>query len=141
MIAKFRVYNYDMALEPFSLAVSPYRQGKRISMEVIQTLVSYIVTHFNPEMIILFGSYAYGNPRPESDIDLLVVMDTSEGELETSVAIKKSLPPHAFGIDILARSHTVIKKRQAQGDWFLREVVAKGKILYERDHPRVGQSS
>jgi len=107
-------------------------------MGVIKTLVSHIVAQFNPEMIILFGSYAYGNPRPESDIDFLVVMDTPEGELETSVAIKKSLPPHAFGIDILARSSAVIKKRQAQGDWFLREVVAKGKILYERDRPRVG---
>lgn len=124
-----------MVSEPVSLAFSPYRQGKRIPKGVIKTLISHIVANFNPEMIILFGSYAYGKHRPESDIDLLVVMDTPEGEVETSVAIKKSLPPHALDIDILARSSAIIKKRQTQGDWFIREVVAKGKILYERDRP------
>jgi len=107
---------------------------------VIDSLANHIVTLYNPDMVILFGSYAYGNPKPESDIDLLIVMDTPEGKLETSVAIMKSLPPHAFGIDIVARSRTVIERRQAQGDWFLREIVAKGKILYERDRPWVDNS-
>jgi predicted nucleotidyltransferase len=124
-----------MASELISLAISPYREKKRLSMKVIDTVVDHIVTHFNPEKIILFGSYAYGNPKPESDVDLLVIMETPKGELETSVAIMKSLPPHGFGIDILARSSNVIAKRQAQGDWFLIEVISKGKILYERDRP------
>jgi predicted nucleotidyltransferase len=126
-----------MASEPLSFPISPYRQRKRLPRVAIDSLVDHIATHFNPEMIILFGSYAYGSPQPESDIDLLVVMDTPDGELETSVAIMKSLPPHAFGIDILVRARPVIERRQAQGDWFLREVLAKGKILYERDRPRV----
>ena len=129
------MYNNNVASESISLAVSPYRQRKRIPKLVIRTLVRHIVARFDPEMIILFGSYAYGNPGPESDVDFLVVMETPEGELETSIAIKKSLPPHAFGIDVLTYSRPVIEKRQAQGDWFLREVVAKGKTLYERDRP------
>jgi predicted nucleotidyltransferase len=128
-----------MASEQISLTVSPYRQKKRIPTGVIDTLVNHIVAHYHPETIILFGSYAYGDPKPESDVDLLVVMDTPEGELETSIGITKSLPPHAFGIDILARSRAVIERRREQGDWFLREVMTKGKILYERDRPRVGK--
>jgi len=43
--------------------------------EYIQTLTSAIVEKINPEKVILFGSYAYGNPTFKSDIDLLVIMD------------------------------------------------------------------
>ena len=47
----------------------------RIPEEIIQELISRIALKFQPRQIIMFGSYAYGNPRPESDVDLLIVMD------------------------------------------------------------------
>ena len=50
--------------------------GRRVSVRDIRAVVKQIATQFNPEKVILFGSYAYGNPKPESDVDLLVVMGT-----------------------------------------------------------------
>ncbi len=54
----------------------------RIPEEVIRELVSRIALKFRPKLILLFGSYAYGKPRPESDVDLLIVMDTPLRESE-----------------------------------------------------------
>ena len=95
-------------------------------------MAKYIGKKFQPEEIILFGSHAYGKPQPWSDVDLLIVMDTPKGELETSLEIKKSLAPILFSVDILVRSRQVIEKRKALNDWFLREITAKGKVLYAR---------
>ena len=94
--------------------------------------VSHIAERFNPEEIILFGSHAYGKPDGWSDVDLLVVMDTPEGEMETSLEISESLPALSFSVDIIVRSRSVLEKRKKMGDWFLREVTQKGKVLYAR---------
>jgi predicted nucleotidyltransferase len=107
-------------------------------MSVIDSLVAHIVERFQPEAVILFGSHAYGTPHPWSDVDLLVVVDTPNGEIETALAIADTLPPHAFGVDILVRSRAVINQRKAEGDWFLREITSKGRVLYEEDDGRVG---
>ena len=101
-------------------------------MRTIRALANHIAEKFQPEEIILFGSHAYGKPQPWSDVDLLVVMETPKGELETSLEIKKSLPPLMFSLDIIVRSRKVLERRKALNDWFLREITAKGKILYAR---------
>jgi len=106
---------------------------KRIPMRTIRAVVKHIAEKFDPEKIILFGSYAYGKPTAWSDIDLLVIMDAPKGELETSLAIRKSLPLITFGLDIVVRSNEVIEKRKKLGDWFLIDATGKGKVLYERD--------
>jgi predicted nucleotidyltransferase len=107
---------------------------KRIPMRTIRALAKHIAKKFNPEEIILFGSYAYGKPQAWSDVDILVVMDTPKGELKTSLEILQSLPRITFSIDILARSRTIIKKRRKMGDRFLQEITEKGKVLYARDN-------
>ena len=56
-------------------AISPVNELQRIPPEVIEETVRQIVEQFDPERVILFDSYACGRPRPESDVDLLVVMD------------------------------------------------------------------
>ncbi len=99
----------------------------------IRALAKHIAEKFEPEEIILFGSYAYGKPQPSSDVDLLVVMETPKGELKTSLEILQSLPRITFSIDILARSRSAIKKRRELGDRFMKEITEKGKILYARD--------
>jgi len=43
-----------------------------ISYQVIDAVVQQVVQQFQPEQVILFGSYAYGQPQPHSDVDLLV---------------------------------------------------------------------
>ena len=112
--------------------VPPIKERKRIPVKTIRAIADYIAEKFNPEKIILFGSHAYGTPTAWSDVDLLVVMDTPKGELETAVAISESLPTLTFRVDIIARSKEVIEKRKKLGDWFLIDATEKGKVLYER---------
>ena len=103
-------------------------------MRTIRALAKHIAEKFQPEQIILFGSHAYGKPQPWSDVDLLVVMDTPKGDVETSLEIYKSLPQIMFSIDIVVRSRSVIERRKKLGDWFLIDITEKGKVLYERGH-------
>ncbi|MFZ5908659.1 MAG: nucleotidyltransferase domain-containing protein [Chloroflexota bacterium] len=118
---------------PSAFIVPPVNKRKRIPMRTIRAIVKHIAEKFDPEKIILFGSYAYGKPTAWSDVDLLVIMDAPKGELETSLEIRRSLPTITFGLDIVVRSRQVIEKRKKLGDWFLIDVTGKGKVLYERD--------
>ena len=101
-------------------------------MRVIRGLAKHIAEKFDPEQIILCGSYAYGKPGAYSDVDLLVVMDTPKGALETGLEIAQSLPPRRFHVDVVARSREVIERRKKLGDWFLIDITEKGTVLYER---------
>lgn len=112
---------------------------KRIPMRAIRTVANIIAEKFDPEKIILFGSYAYGHPKPWSDVDLLVVMETKLTPREQRLEIVRALSPRPFGIDIIVRTPGELERRLALGDFFLREVVSKGKPIYERAHHRVGR--
>ncbi len=105
---------------------------KKISAKHIQAVIEQITSTYDPEKIILFGSYAYGKPNAWSDLDLLVIMDAPKGEVETALAMRKMLPPYPFSIDILVRSAKTIEKRKALGDGFLQEITQQGKVVYER---------
>lgn len=122
-----------MGLQANFLEVPPIQKRKRVPLRVIQALVSHIVQNFNPEKVILFGSYAHGKPNKWSDVDVLVVMDTPpEGEVATAMTISNSLPPHWFSIDVVVRSQAAIDRRIPLGDWFLKEIMQQGKVMYER---------
>ena len=118
---------------PAVFQVQPLNRRKRVPMKTIRALSKHIAKNFDPEQIILFGSHAYGKPTAWSDVDLLVVMDTPKGEMETIIEIIDSLPDVLFSVDILARSRSAIKRRQSIGDRFMNEIVKKGKVLYARD--------
>jgi predicted nucleotidyltransferase len=104
---------------------------QRISQQNIENVVKQITQHFQPEQIILFGSYAYGQPRPGSDVDMLVVLDTSLKETEQSVRICQAIDYH-FGLDLIVRTPATVSKRLALGDPFLHEIINQGTVLYER---------
>ena len=112
--------------------VPPLKERTRIPMKTIRAIAKRIVDNFHPEEIILFGSHAYGNPTAWSDVDFLVVMDTPDGELAAILEIADSLPDLSFRVDIVVRSREVLEKRIKLGDWFLRRITQKGKVLYER---------
>ena len=102
-------------------------------MRTIRAIAKHIAEKFDPEEIILFGSQAYGKPTGWSDVDLLVVMDIPKGgELEAILDVSRSLPDLTFSVDIVVRSREVFERRKKLGDWFLREITKKGKVLYER---------
>jgi predicted nucleotidyltransferase len=102
----------------------------RIPNEIIKELISRIAAQFQPKQIILFGSYAYGKPRPESDVDLLVVMDTHLRESEQALRIRQHVNP-LFGVDILVYTPARFEQRLNLGDAFLKEITEKGLVMYE----------
>jgi len=110
--------------------------GADIPMHVIRRFARQVAERFRPDKIILFGSYAYGTPHKDSDVDILVVMP-ARNQLDQAFKIHATiLPP--FPLDIIVRTPKNLKERLEEGDSFLREVVLKGKVLYEEDDPRVG---
>lgn len=126
-------YNPNMVTQTV-FQVPPLNKRKRIPMKTIRAIAQHIAEKFNPEQIVLFGSHAYGKPTAWSDVDLLVVMDTPNGEMETSLEVMKSLPKLTFHVDVVARSREVIERRKKLYDWFLIDITEKGKTLYERSN-------
>ena len=126
-------YNQNMAI-PSVFQVPRVDKRKRIPMKTIRAIVNHIAKKFDPEQIILFGSHAYGKPTAWSDVDLLVVMETPKGEMETIIEIVDSLPEVLISVDVLAHSRKVIEKRQLLGDQFMDDIVKKGKVLYARNN-------
>ena len=107
-----------------------------VPMSAIRRLTNQIVDQFRPERVVLFGSYAYGRPTRESDVDLLVVMHASN---ETNQAVRIRLAVnHPFPLDLIVRTPQNLRSRLAWGDWFLREVTSHGKVLYAKADGRVG---
>ncbi|MCE9645778.1 MAG: nucleotidyltransferase domain-containing protein [Chloroflexi bacterium] len=103
---------------------------KRIPQEAIDQVVEQIVEKFKPQKIILFGSYARGNARPESDVDMLVVMDTSLKEVQQAIQICQKIE-YRFGLDLIVHTPKHLAERVKMGDWFLRDVLKEGRIVYE----------
>jgi uncharacterized protein len=113
--------------------VLPINQRRRIPAQAIDETVRQIVEKFQPQQVILFGSYARGKPRPESDVDLLVVMDTPLKGSEQAVRICQAIEYH-YGLDLLVYTPATLAERLALGDPFLREIMQQGKMMYEHPH-------
>ena len=111
--------------------VPPINQRDRIPQAAIYDVARQIAEKFKPIKIILFGSYAYGTPRRESDVDLLVIMESSMKESALSLTIRRAIDYH-FGLDLIVKTPQDIAERIELGDFFLEEIVQKGKVLYEQ---------
>jgi predicted nucleotidyltransferase len=88
-----------------------------------------IAREFRPRKIILFGSYAYGCPTRDSDVDVMVILPIRKGR-RPSLEIRRRINA-GFPVDILARTPSEISRRLRRGDSFIEEVMAKGLVLYE----------
>src|SRR6266498_3259471 len=101
--------------------------------ETLPAAIERIVSKLKPEKIILFGSYAYGNPTPDSDVDLLVIMKTSAREIDRYIAVSNLLYPRQFPVDILVKTPKEVEAAsRKKGNFFMREILSKGKVIYER---------
>jgi len=100
----------------------------------IRAFSNAIARGFHPQKIVLFGSYAYGKPTEHSDVDLLVIMNRTrlKGE-RMSVRIRHAVP-RDFPLDLLVKTPSDVARRLRWGDPFLRELVDKGKVLYEANN-------
>jgi len=103
---------------------------KRIPQKAIDQVVEQIVEKFKPQKIILFGSYARGNPRPESDVDMLVVMNTRLKDVHQAIQICQQIE-YRFGLDLIVYTPEHLQERFDTQDWFVRDILKEGKVLYE----------
>lgn len=104
-----------------------------VEIEKIRCLSERIAQEFHPERIILFGSYAYGRPTIDSDVDILVVMPFKGKPARKALEIINRVDPR-FPIDLLVRTPGEVRRRIADNDFFMREIFERGQILYEADH-------
>ncbi|MBI5762862.1 MAG: nucleotidyltransferase domain-containing protein [Planctomycetes bacterium] len=99
-------------------------------MKDIQAFARRIAKEFKPKRIILFGSYAYGKPTRDSDVDLLIIMPYKGRPTDVSLSIRNRMHP-GFPIDLFVYSPAELRRRMAQEDFFLTEIVEKGMVLHE----------
>ncbi len=104
-----------------------------VSMNDIERYARDVGELFGASKVILFGSYAYGEPSADSDVDLLVVMETQERPWKTASRIRQWHGP-GFPMDLLVRTPEQIQERIAIGDCFMEEIVLNGRVLYETRH-------
>jgi len=102
----------------------------RATLKGIQQIVQQIVDRFHPRKVILFGSYARGTPTADSDVDLLVVMETDENPLHTAARISASID-HPFPLDILVFRPSELQASFERQGIFATEVMTNGVVLYE----------
>lgn len=104
--------------------------------EQIRLLCDAIAREFRPDRIVLFGSHAYGNPRADSDVDLLVVMPYEGSPFRQAALILGHLvrTVGVLPLDLLVRTAEEVSERLRMGDRFMREVVERGKVMHEADH-------
>jgi len=107
------------------------KPSKDIKAE-IDRIIRRIVADYRPDKIILFGSYAYGEPSGESDLDLLIIKQTSERFIDRWIHVRKivSDPKRVIPFDPLVLTPREIEERLAIGDQFIEEIIAKGEVLY-----------
>ena len=108
-----------------------------ISPKAVQDFCQEVVEKFHPEKIILFGSYAYGEPTPDSDIDLLVILPLEGEPVDKAIEIRLAID-YRFPLDLLVRSPEHLQQRIEMGDFFIQEILQKGRVLYEANYARVG---
>lgn len=102
--------------------------------KILNEIVKKLQREYKPLKIILYGSYAYGTPNIDSDIDLLILKNTSERSVDRFVKVKKIIynPKRKIPVSPLIYSPDEVKERLRIGDDFIREILNKGVTLYEK---------
>lgn len=119
-----------------------HQHKKNGAGEVYLPLILERLKTLHPQKVILFGSYAYGTPHEESDIDLLIVLDnetmpqTFQENMKNKLMVRKAIweLSKKISIDILVYTKPMYRKFQELGSMFAREISQKGKVLYETDN-------
>lgn len=102
--------------------------------QILSEIVKKLKNDYKPIKIILFGSYAYGNPTRNSDIDLLILKDTDKKRADRFVWVKRIIYNPALEISVSPLVYTPdeLNERLRIGDDFVKEIIQKGVVLYER---------
>ncbi len=95
---------------------------------------------FNPHKVILFGSHARGTAGPDSDVDLLIVMPHDGDGPKQASAIRREVEI-PFSVDMLVRSPAELRRRVRLNDFFIKEILRDGKVIYEGSGRGMGAKS
>ena len=104
-----------------------------VALADIQNFAAELAREFQPEKVILFGSYARGTAGEGSDVDLLVVMPGDASGVRVAADMIMRLKP-TLPVELLVRSSRQISERIARNDYFLRDIMTSGKELYSASH-------
>ena len=106
--------------------------GNRESRQIILRAAKKIVKECQPKKIILFGSYAYGEPTEDSDVDLLIIKDTDKRPIDRWIEVKRLLRDitRSLPVSPLVYTEKEIEERNAIKDFFIEEIFEKGEVLY-----------
>lgn len=102
--------------------------------KLLSKVVEKLISKYKPLSIILYGSYAQGNPTEDSDIDLLILKNTNKRRVDRFVQVKKIIynPNNKIPISPLVYNPEELEERLRIGDDFIKEIYKKGTILYEK---------
>jgi predicted nucleotidyltransferase len=114
---------------PFPFPPKRLYTGANTPMRVVRRYARAIAKEYHPDQIILFGSYAYGTPNADSDIDLLVVMPTWDQHNQAVRILYRLTAP--IPLDLIVRTPKEMAWRLAEGESFTTTIMTKGKVLYD----------
>ncbi|MGB8657809.1 MAG: nucleotidyltransferase domain-containing protein [Candidatus Zixiibacteriota bacterium] len=102
--------------------------------EIILEIVEKIKKGYKPDKIILFGSYAGGKPTIHSDIDIMIIKRTNKKRIHRCVDVRRIVydPNRGIPFSPLVFTPGEIQRRVSLGDQFIREILQKGRVLYEK---------
>jgi len=103
-----------------------------ISEVLIQQVTERIVRECNPHKVILFGSYAFGKPSGDSDLDLFVIMDSDLRRDQRTRKISKLFPHRQFPLDVIVYTPKEVEISLARENLFIQEIIEGGRVLYAR---------
>ena len=108
-----------------------------VGQDLLDHIVATIVERFDPERIVLFGSYARGDHGPDSDIDLFIEMESDKRSPERAIEISAAFGLHPWSMDLVVYTPEEVARLRNVTGTLLSVIEHEGKVLYER--PRVEQ--
>lgn len=108
-------------------------RGAAQARQDLERLVGKLIAGYAPQRVILFGSHAYGEPDPHSDLDLLIVKETSETPFQRRVQVGRIVQDRRRKTPIqpLVITPQELEAQIRKGDPFLTEILERGEVLYD----------
>ncbi len=91
-----------------------------------------IIREIDPEKIILFGSYAWGKPTEDSDVDLFIIKNSNEPRRVRQVSLRKKLFGSGVPMDLLVYTQEELNRRLELEDFFFEKIINNGKVIYAK---------
>ena len=103
---------------------------KQREFKKLKIICKKIVKEYSPEKIILFGSWAWSKPGPDSDVDLFIIKRSRKRRIHRQQELRMKLFPAGLPLDLLIYTPKEVEKRLEIGDFFIEDIISKGKVLY-----------